>query len=311
MTLSQEAERSALNPNDIWTVRDVLDWTTGYFRRGGISPARFEAELLLAHALHTQRLNLYINPDRELDSRERACFRRLVKSRNSGTPSAYLLGNVDFVGVPLKVNNSVLIPRPETEELVERIMQDMADLRRENEPLRFADLGTGSGAIAISLLRNWPNARAVCVDMSEGALELAKENAELNGVAERCCWLISDWTSKLDGKFDLIVANPPYIRSDELEGLSREVIDNEPRIALDGGSSGLDSIEAILKGAQAHLKPCSPLYLEIGHNQAEAVLELIELRGNFRGAKVFKDLGGRDRIVRAFREEIDEEGLCQ
>jgi release factor glutamine methyltransferase len=305
VTLSQQAERSALNPSIVWTVREVLEWTTGYFRKAEVSPARFEAELLLAHALHTERLNLYTDHEYELNERERACFRELVKSRRSGTPSAYLLGNVDFMGYELKVNNAVLIPRPETEELVEKILADFAELKLNDNALRIADLGTGSGAIAISLLKKWPNANFVCVDKSEEALSVAKENAESNGVIEKCAWLISDWTTELEGQFDLIVANPPYIRSDELPGLSKEVIENEPWIALDGGSEGLDAIDAILTGSKAILKPGSPLYLEIGHNQGPAVLELIGLRGNYTRAEIFKDLGGRDRIVRTFREEID------
>ena len=285
---------------EIWTVRRVLEWTTRYLRRGGVEAARFEAEWLLAHALRTERLQLYLNPDRPLSPEERARFRKLVQQRYQGVPLAYLLGTVDFLNVTLQVNEAVLIPRPETEQLVEQILKD----HRGCPPERFLDLGTGSGAIALALLAEWPQTRAVAVDISLKALKLARENAERNGLDGRVAFVCSDWLSALRPRaaFELIVSNPPYIPTEELPALQREVRVYEPRRALDGGPRGLVAIARIAQEAPQHLPPGGRLYLEIGAQQASAVVELLRQTGAFGPIDVLKDLAGQDRIVRAEAE---------
>ncbi|MBI1730657.1 peptide chain release factor N(5)-glutamine methyltransferase [Candidatus Acetothermia bacterium] len=299
--LTKEEEQSAPNRSS-WTIREALDWTTQYFRQAGIANSRFEAEELLAHALKSSRLTLYVNPTRVLDPEESVHFRELIQKRKAGTPSAYLVGDVDFVNVRLRVNPHVLIPRAETEELVERILNDFnARGHQQHEAVALLDLGTGSGAIAIALLKSWPAAQAVAVDISADALDIAQENALANGVAERITLLLSDWAAAVTGIFDLVVANPPYIPTEELEGLSNEVTDHEPRLALDGGLRGTREIERLLQQVPHILKPGGFLYLEIGYNQGEAVHNLLSKSCSFSEWEVFPDLAGRDRMIRAIR----------
>ncbi len=264
--------------------------------------ARFEAETLLAHTLRTERLELYLRPERVLSQEERERFRRLVRHRRAGTPLAHLLGTVEFLDATLKVDRSVLIPRVETEELVEQILRDLTD-DAQVSPLRVLDLGTGSGAIVIALLRAWPEARAVAVDLSFDALRLARENAQLGGVGERLRLACSDWHAALRGTFDLVVSNPPYIPSEEIPALSREVRAYEPRRALDGGPRGLQAIERIVRETPRVLRPGGRLYLEIGSRQAEDVRALLDGTDEFESIEVMRDLAGRERIVRARRRE--------
>lgn len=292
--------RELLKESGEWTVRRVLEWTAGYFRRGGIQAARFEAETLLAHALKTERLKLYLQPQRPLSAEERARFRELVQKRRAGTPLAYLLGTVEFLDATLKVNEAVLIPRPETEELVEQILRDLSpDLGCED--FRVLDLGTGSGAIAIAIARQWPGASVLAVDVSLRALMLAHQNARLNGVAERVAFACSDWFSALRGLFHLIVSNPPYIPTERLVTLPGEVRAHEPREALDGGPQGLREIERIVRQAPGFLHPGGRLYLEIGADQAEETRALFEETAAFSRIEILSDLAGKERIVRAIR----------
>ena len=285
---------------EAWTIRRVLEWTSGYLRRGGVETARFEAELLLAHALRTERLHLYLHPDRPLSESERARFRELIRKRRQGVPLAYLLGTVDFMDVTLRVDRRVLIPRVETEELVELILKDCdAEARARGEGWRVLDLGTGSGAIVIALLKRWPRARAVAVDLSPEALELARENARANGVEGRIAWVRTDWLAGLRGRFHLIVSNPPYVPTEEYDHLPREVRVYEPRLALDGGPRGLRELRRIARGAPQHAAPGGRLYLEIGAQQAEEVRALLEETRAFSSVEVLRDRAGRDRFVRA------------
>jgi len=298
VTLKSQAANAATRMHSTWTVREVLEWTTGYFRRADIDSARFEAELLLSHALCCERINLYLDPNRPLSESERSKYRALVMERQSGVPMAYLIGTAQFLNANLKVNESVLIPRPETEELVEVLLKDHSDWARERDSFSFLDLGTGSGAIVISLLMAWDFASATAVDNSPAALEVANENAESNGVANRVIYLISDWFEKVEGKYDLIVSNPPYIPTPNLSSLSDEVIDHEPRTALDGGPQGTREIEAIVRDAVEYLLPGGWLYLEIGYDQGELVREILTKSGQFQAIEILPDLGGRDRIAR-------------
>lgn len=279
-----------------WSVRQVLDWTRKYLRQAGVEAARFEAEILLAHALGTERLELYLNPERGVNEQERARFKRLLTKRTQGVPLQYLIGTVDFMGCEICVNEAVLVPRFETEELVEKILQDVPS----ELALSILELGTGSGAIAIALAKHLKHAKIVATEISVEALEIAQKNAERNGVSNRIAFLQSDWFSEVSGSFDLIVSNPPYVDSKRLRTLPKEV-KHEPRIALDGGEAGLQAIRTIIEGAPAHLKQNSRLYLEIGETQAEKVAELTRATGAFSTIEILRDSAGKDRFLRAVR----------
>ncbi|HED03705.1 MAG TPA: peptide chain release factor N(5)-glutamine methyltransferase [Candidatus Fraserbacteria bacterium] len=286
-----------------WTIREVLSWTCSYFRRAGIAAARFEAEILLAQVLNQDRLELYLHPDRRLTPEQRTSFRRLVKLRHGGTPLQYLTGAVEFYNCRLRVNGSALIPRPETEQLVERVLTD-----RQGQPLgRTLDLGTGTGAIAIALALACPEAQLTACDSSVEALELAQENAMLNGVAERIVFQRSDWFAQLSGRFDLIISNPPYVSSEELAGLAPEVRCHEPTVALDGGADGLECLRAIIAQAPCYLNPGGQLYLEIGFEQAEAVQRLLEASDGLSRPLIGEDLTGLPRFACAQRAESLQE----
>lgn len=285
-----------------WTVRRVLEWTKGYLRRGGVKQARFEAEVLLAHALGVERLELYLHPERVLTAEERARFRELIRQRREGKPLQYLLGEVEFMGLKLRVNEQVLIPRPETEELVELILKELGKAGEKGKELAVLDLGTGSGAIALALAKFLPRAEVTAVDISPEALRLAEENAKRNGLGGRIRFLLSDWFSCVEGKFDLIVANPPYVAREEARELPREVREHEPPLAWDGGREGLESLRKIIAAAPRYLRSGGRLYLEIGATQGEKVCELVLATGAFDGLEIFPDLRGRERHLRAIRK---------
>ena len=281
-----------------WTVREVLAWTRDYLRKAKVDRARFEAELLLAHALGTERLELYLHPERVLTPEERARFRELIQRRRAGEPLQYLLGEVEFMGLKLKVNEHVLIPRPETEGLVELVLQDVKQEAKDQE-LKILDLGTGSGAIAIALAQALPRSRVLAVDISAEALALAAENAQRNGIGN-VEFRRSDWFSNVVEKFEIIVANPPYVAREEARRLPREVR-AEPREAWDGGPSGLEHLKRIIAEAPRHLVPGGRLYLEIGAGQGAMTRELALATGAFDPVEVLRDLAGRERYLRAVR----------
>lgn len=279
-----------------WSVREILDWTRKHLKRAGIEAARFEAEILLAHALGTERLELYLNPERALSAPQRARFKKLLAKRTQGVPLQYLIGTVDFMGCEISVNEAVLIPRFETEELVNLILEDVS----RELALNILELGTGSGAIAVALAKHLKQAKMVATDISAEALELARRNAQRNGVSERIAFLQSDWFSGVSGAFDLIVSNPPYVDSQSLKGLPEEV-KHEPLIALDGGKAGLQAICTIIAQSPPHLVEGGRLYLEIGEMQTQSVLAMIQENGAFRAVEILKDSAGKDRFLRAVR----------
>ncbi len=284
--------------NQDWTVRAVLDWTKEYFRRKGITAARLEAEILLAHALQTERLTLYLQPERRLTENERIVYKSLLRQRYDGTPLQYLIGLVDFYDCQIKVSPACLIPRPETEELVELIVKDYQDKR--HQALRILDLGTGTGAIAIALACTFCQSRVLAVDISTAALEVATRNAIANGVDTRVAFVQSDWYERVNGEFDMIVSNPPYIAQEELSHLQAEV-QREPQIALDGGKTGLDSIIQIIDKSANFLAEAGSLYLEIGYTQGPAVHQLLNKANIYQHIAIVRDLSGKERFVRAAR----------
>jgi release factor glutamine methyltransferase len=279
-----------------WTTLAVLDWTTQRFTDAGITSARLEAQLLLAHVLGCSRVQLYTGFDKPLAEPELARYRGLIKRRLDGESVAYLLGEQEFWGLPFFVDASVLVPRPDTETVIEVARGTRAE---PAAPCRVLDLCTGSGIIAISLAKELPGAQVVATEVSAAAAEVARRNAERNGVADRVEIRIGDLFAPVAGeRFDLIASNPPYIASAVIPTLSAEVR-REPAIALDGGPDGLVFYDRICAAAAAHLAPGGALVLEHGFDQADAVRARLEAAGLLRVTLVH-DLGKNPRVTSGF-----------
>jgi release factor glutamine methyltransferase len=256
----------------IWTSSAVLEWTIKRFTEASIDGARLEAQVLLAHALGCTRMQLYTNFDRPLDEPELARARGLIKRRLAGEPLAYLVGTQEFWSLPFVVDPSVLIPRHDTETVVQVVL-DHVDRKA---PHRILDVCTGSGILAVTLAHELPAATVVAIDLSPPACAIAARNAELNHVADRVTVLTGDLLAPLAATdtFDIVVSNPPYIPSATISGLDREV-QHEPRLALDGGADGLDLVRRLLAGLGPHLAPAFLVALEHGFDQHDAVAALL------------------------------------
>ncbi|HEX8702742.1 MAG TPA: peptide chain release factor N(5)-glutamine methyltransferase [Myxococcaceae bacterium] len=279
--------------SETWTIRKVLTWTTQHFEKRQVDSPRLTAEVLLAHVLNANRVRLYVDLDRPLSKEELASFRALIERRMAGEPTAYLTGVKEFYNRPFKVDARVLIPRPETELLVEAALHALP----KDAPSQALDVCTGSGCIAISLAAERPQASLLATDLSPGACALARENAEALGVASRVTILQGNLFEPVpaDARFALIVSNPPYIGSGEIPGLSAEVR-REPHLALDGGADGLALLRRVVEGARRFLIPGGLLAMEIGETQGAAVRELLQSAG-YADARVEKDLERRDRMA--------------
>jgi len=278
-----------------WTIARVLHWTSEHFAQKGLLTPRLDAELIIAHALGADRVYLYTHGDKPLVARERENIKSLIKRRLSGEPVAYITGIKEFWGMPFEVTPQVLVPRPETEEIIELARQVFGD--RGNERLLFLDLGTGSGCIAAALVREFPNSAAVATELSEKALEVARRNFEKLGMSKRIKTRRGDMFGALrpgDGPFDAIASNPPYVPTDQIRDLAPEVR-AETRMALDGGADGLDYVRHIVENAPRHLKPGGWLFIEIGARQAEEAASLVTSALSFEGFR--KDLAGIDRVA--------------
>lgn len=274
------------------TVLEIIKRSADFLAGKGVESARLNAELLIGHALGLKRMQLYLQFERPLTEPELEKIRPLVRRRGQREPLQHILGETEFHGLRLKTDRRALIPRPETEFLVELVIA-----RVTGSPGRVLDLGTGSGAIALALAQQYPAAEIVATDASVEALALARENAALNGLEARVRWIESDWFAGLAGEtFDLIVSNPPYLSATEVAAAAPEVRDHEPRTALTPGGDGLASLEAILASAGAHLIAGGLLALETGIAQHAALLATAAQRG-FMAAESRPDLTGRDRFV--------------
>jgi release factor glutamine methyltransferase len=262
---------------------------------------RLDAELLLAHVLGLSRTDLYAHPERSLLAHQLAAYRALLDRRAQGEPLPYLTGHIEFYGLDMTVNAHVLIPRPETETLVDLALGKVEGLRsvlsKVEGRLSLADVGTGSGCIAIALAVHAPQARIMALDLSPDALDVARANAGRHGVADRITFLQSDLLAALPKAVDLIVANPPYIAADEWPGLPREVREHEPQLALDGGPDGLDVIRRLLEQAPARLRPGGALLVEIGAGQGAAATRLARQLYPSADVAIQPDLAGRDRVL--------------
>ena len=274
------------------SVVKVLKSATTRLEAAGIENFRLDAEILLAHVLKWRRLNLYIEAEKTLPLESILRFNELINRRLEGVPVAYLTGAKEFMGLSFAVNENVLIPRPETEILTELVGEYLRGLGRE---VIFADLGAGSGAICISILKFVKSARAIAVDISAEALEVAKFNAQKFLVDDRIEFFCGDLFKPLEGqKFNAIVSNPPYIPTRDLKSLQSEV-QREPQLALDGGEDGLNFYRRIANDAPKFLVDGGLLAVEIGINQAAAVKALFAV--NFIDVEIVKDLAGLERIV--------------
>lgn len=276
-----------------WTVRTVLEWTRSHFEKQEIDAPRLTAELLLSHLLKVSRVKLYVDLDRPLQKDELAQYKALIVRRLAHEPTQYLMGHREFYGRSFKVDARVLIPRPETELLVEAVLRAMP----KEGASRVLDVCTGSGCVAISLAAERPRSSVWATDLMADALEVAHANAEALGVGPRVTFLQGDLFAAvpLGATFEVIVSNPPYVKSAELSTLQREVR-HEPRAALDGGADGLDLIRRIAADALPRLKRGGLLALEIGEDQGPATAALLTQAG-FHEVRVEPDLERRDRMV--------------
>ncbi len=280
-----------------WTVGRLLTWTTEWLGGKGSDSPRLDAEVLLAFVRGCPRIALYTAFDEPVDDAGRARFRELVRRRGDGEPVAYLVGSKEFFSLPFTVTKAVLVPRPETEGLVVRAL----DLCKGLASPRIADVGTGSGAVAVTLAKRLPKASLVATDIARDALEVARGNAERHGVAARVECVACDLLDGVAGPFDVIVSNPPYVREDEFEGLPRDVRLHEPKGALVAGPTGVEVVERLVATAAEKLAPGGWLLVEIGPSTAAAAEEAIRRRAGLEPAPTLPDIAGLPRIVQARR----------
>ncbi|MHC5113877.1 MAG: peptide chain release factor N(5)-glutamine methyltransferase [Planctomycetota bacterium] len=297
-----QAGMAAVQQEQDWTTRRLLAWMTDRFTEREVDAPRIVAEMLLAHVLGCERLRLYMEVDRPASPAELAELKALVKRADAHEPVQYLVGRTSFFTHELAVDGSTMIPQPCTEDLVEAVLAWSREPGREG-PLRIADVGTGSGCIAIALLRALPDATVLATDIVPAALDLARRNAKDVGVEDRIELVEGDGLAPLvaaGGAFDVICSNPPYIGDDEWDGgqVQRSVREHVPATALRGGADGLDVIRPIIAGVGALLAPGGLLAMEIGHAQRDAVLELARAAG-LRDPRVLKDHEDHWRVLLA------------
>ncbi len=275
-----------------WTIAAVLKWATEDFRSRGIENPRLDAEVLLSRAIGATRTQLVIDMLKPLAPEELSRFRDMVKRRRAREPVAYILGEREFYGRTFRVDSRVLIPRPDTEVLVEVAL---ARTRSVSMSARVLDLCTGSGCVAITLARERPTTRVIAADKSPGAIAVASDNALRLGAYNVAC-VVCDLFGELRGPFDLVTANPPYIATAEVEGLSPDIVKFEPRLALDGGATGDDLVAKIIAGAPERLEQGGVLAVEVGAGQAERVDALMRERG-FQDVERARDYARIERVV--------------
>jgi release factor glutamine methyltransferase len=285
---------------------ELLQWSANALKDHQIENPRLNAELLLAHSLNLNREELYVRLHRELEEGEKGALEKLIRRRVSGEPLQYILGHQEFWSIQFKVDPRVLIPRPETELLVEQSLSILSEKTFEQNP-SVLEIGTGSGAIAVALAKEVKKFFLVATDISRDALILAKENAKSAGVQDQIRFVNGDLlgpfrSSKEGGVFDLILSNPPYIIRSEIGSLAKEVRDHEPVIALDGGEDGFDFYRRLISQALSYLRKGGWLLLEVGQGQAERVARQIRGSGTFLKPQILPDLAGIERVVKAQRK---------
>ncbi len=284
---------------EIWTIKKLLEWVTGYFEEKGVDAPRLSAELLLCHVLVLERIQLYTLYDRVVDGQQLAQLRQFVKRASEHEPIAYLVGRCEFYSLPLSITPDCLIPRPETENLVEKAI---SFLRNRNGSQHVLDLCTGSGCIAAAIAKNVTDSQIVATDISDAALKVAAENIEKLKLADKVKLLCGDLFDPIiegldDGRFDLIVSNPPYVSEAEYDGLDKNVKEYEPSSALLAGTDGLDIYKRIAKRVDGFIKPDGILMMEMGYAQGPAVHDLLEKTDTFKTITIEKDFANNDRIA--------------
>jgi release factor glutamine methyltransferase len=289
---------------ETWTIGRLLQWTTGYLKERGADSPRLDAEVLLAESLGCRRIELYTTFGEVPEEAARTAFRELVRRRAEGAPVAYLVGRREFYSLSFRVTPEVLIPRPETEFLVVRLL-DLAKLQTPaGETWEIADVGAGSGVIAVCAAKRLENSRVTAVDISPAALKVAQTNAAEHSVGERIEFVESDLFSAVPAgrRFDFIVSNPPYVAEREMAGLQRDVRDYEPHLALVAGPRGTEVIERLIPQAAERLVPGGWLLSEISPQLDAAVRDLIAADDRFELFPTIKDLAGLPRVVQARRK---------
>ena len=277
---------------------EALNLLAQAFRTAGIEDADVDARLLVGHALHLDRARLIAQSDRILEAREINVINALAARRLKREPVSRILGQKEFWSIALAITPDVLVPRPETETVVEGALDFVVRGGLRMEKLRVLDIGTGSGALLLALLRELPNATGIGTDISTGALKVARENAARCGVEGRCTFVVCDIASVVEGPFDLLVSNPPYIARDEITSLAPEVKNYDPTVALDGGDDGLAAYRAIAADAKRLLAPGARMFVELGAGQEAAVRDLFTNVGLIAGI-VRTDLAGIPRVLGA------------
>jgi release factor glutamine methyltransferase len=288
-----------------WTIGRLLQWTSDYLKQHGAESPRLEAEVLLAHARNCKRVELYTSFGEPADEALRNRFRALVKRRAEGVPFAYLAGHREFYSLDFRVTPDVLIPRPETEFLVIALL-DLIKAEPDGErPIEIADVGTGSGIIALSVAKHAPRVHATAIDVSPAALAVARDNAERLGLSERVVFVEGDLFAAVPAQqFDFIASNPPYITTEEFAALAPEVREHEPQGALVAGPSGTEVIERLLPQAAERLRGGGTLLLEISPMLQQRVESLVRADARWELAPTAKDLAGHARVVRAKRTPV-------
>lgn len=286
-----------------WIIKDLLKVTADYLKGKEINSPRLTAEILLSHQLKTDRVNLYLNFDQPLTENEISGYRSLIKRRLLHEPVQYITGIQEFWSLDFMVNPQVIIPRPESELLVEQAVKQVGThFTQKNRSPRILDLGTGSGVLAISIAKEVPQAQIWATDLSEGALSIARRNAEKHGISERINFMCGDlWEpiANLDVTFDMIISNPPYIASEEYDDLMPEVRDYEPRLALDGHEGGMYFIEKILHEGLDYMSPGGWLIMEMSPHQTGKALRLAEQIKGYGEKTRIKDYSHAYRVVMA------------
>lgn len=279
--------------NKLWTIGALLQWTQEFFTKKGIDTPRLDAEILLAHVLKKERIYLYAHYDEPMMENELAAYRELVKKRSERISVAHLIGKKSFMGLDFIVNSDVLIPRPETEMLVETIMS----YETPQSEASILDIGTGSGAIILSLLHYLPKTTGTAVDISAAALAVAKQNGAALDLTERVQWIESDLFAHMPQKvYDWIESNPPYLTQQDMKQLQPEV-KHDPAGALYGGPDGLEFYRRLSAEAWQYLAPTGHCAVEIGAGQSQAVTDIFVASGKYSLDKMVKDYGGIERVL--------------
>jgi release factor glutamine methyltransferase len=293
-----------MSTDEPWTIGRLLSWTVDYLQRHGAENPRLDAEVLLAAARGCRRIDLYAAYGEEAGEETRTAFRELVRRRAAGTPVAYLVGHREFYALDFEVTPDVLIPRPET-ELVVLALLDHVKRRQADATSEIADVGTGSGILAVCVAKYVPNSRVMAIDISSAALAVARRNAEKHGVAERIAFVESDLFAGVpaDARFDYVVSNPPYVSTAEMEQLAPDVRDREPRVALHAGDQGTTVIAPLIEQTAERLRPGGVLLVEVSPMIAEKAEQLVRDNPALELLPTLRDLAGHPRVVQACRKD--------